>query len=157
MIKSLKNNCLGLILISGMMFMTSCATIIGGSKYFANVTVKDHPNATIIYKNGIVGKGTAIVKVPRKEADKLYFELKEEGCKTQIDSFNSRNFRVWAFLGTVVTWTGLINGVPLPWGIATDGITGALWKPDVNEEGVSKIDIKHYNYMLKYTGCDTKK
>jgi hypothetical protein len=145
------------IAISTCFFMTSCATIIGGSNYNAHITVKDHPNATITYKNGFVGKGTASIKVPRREANQFYLEIKENGCKTQIDSFTTRSFRGWAFAGTIIGWTGVTpTGIPLPWGIVTDLVTGALWKPNVSENGITKLDIKNYNYLINYKACDKK-
>jgi hypothetical protein len=49
----------------------------------------------------------------------------------------------------------LINGIPLPWGIVVDFATGALWKPNVGEKGVTKVDFKNYNYEVKYAGCST--
>jgi hypothetical protein len=133
--------------------LSSCATIIGGSNYYAHVTVKDHPNATIEYKNSIRGKGFASIQVPRKEANKLAFVVKEEGCAAQVDSFQTRSFRTWAFVGTVIGWTGLIDGIPLPWGVATDFATGAVWKPNVIEKGITKVDYKNYNYLIDYNGC----
>jgi hypothetical protein len=137
--------------------MTSCATIIGGSKYNAHITVKDHPNATITYKNGLAGRGAATIKVPRKDANKIYLEIKEEGCKTQIDSFTTRSFRGWALAGTIIGWTGLTStGIPLPWGLGTDLATGALWKPNVSEKGITKVDFKNYNYLINYNGCGSK-
>ena len=157
MTKKIKNQLFSGIVISSCFFMASCATIIGGSKYKAHITVKNHPNATITYKNGLVGKGTASIKVPRQEANKFYLEIKEEGCKTQIDSFTTRSFRGWAFAGTLIGWTGVTNaGIPLPWGIVTDLATGALWKPNVWEKGITKLDLKNYNYLIDYTGCDSK-
>jgi hypothetical protein len=137
--------------------MTSCATIIGGSKYNAHITVKDRPNATITYKNGLVGKGTASIKVPRREANQFYLKIKEEGCKTQIDSFTTRSFRGWALAGTLIGWTGVTTtGIPLPLGLGVDLATGALWKPNVSEKGITKLNSKNYNYLINYKGCDSK-
>lgn len=80
-------------------------------------------------------------------------------CETQEFHFRERTFRGGAFLGTVVLWTGLyINEdesvyIPLPWGTVVDIATGALWKPDITEEGIYKIDFNNYNYLINYTGC----
>ncbi len=132
---------------------SNCATIVGGSKYYAKIYVPDHPNATIDYNGQKVGKGEANVKLARKDADKMSITVSESGCKPQTTNFIQRSFRGWAFVGTIVTWTGAVNGIPLPWGVVVDGATGALWKPNVREKGVTKIDHKHYLYRIDYSGC----
>ena len=139
--------------------MTSCATIIGGSKYWAKVQVPDHPNAKIEYKGIYQGTGEASFTAKREEANKFSVTIKEEGCETETKNFTQRSFRGWAFVGTLVTWTGLtVNGawLPIPFGVIVDGATGAWWKPDINEKGVSKQDYKHFNYRIDYTGCKSK-
>lgn len=142
-----------LTLLAAYGLLTSCATIIGGSKYYAHVKVEDHPNAKIEYKDVYQGTQNASLKVKRKEADKFAVTIKEEGCKTQNIGFQQKKFRGWAFAGTVIGWTGLYAGIPLPWGVAVDLATGALWKPDIDEKGVTKLDYKNYNYQIDYTGC----
>jgi len=137
--------------------VSSCATIIGGSKYYAEVQVPNHPNAKIEYKGRQEGIGEASFKARRKEANQFSVTIKEEGCETQTADFTERKFRGWAFAGTVIGWTGLYGGIPLPWGVATDLATGALWKPDVNEKGVRKEDFNHFTYTIDYTGCPDNK
>ena len=144
-----------LMLLAFFSMLTSCATIIGGSKYYAKVQVPDHPNAKIEYKGDYQGTGEATFKVKRKEANNFSVTIKEDGCETQIKNFKQRKFRGWAFAGTVLGWTGLINGIPLPWGVVVDGATGAWWKPDINEKGVTKQDFNNYIYQIDYTGCPT--
>ena len=56
-----------LCFIIGAFLFSSCATIVGGSRYIAHVTVQDHPNATIMYNNAIKGKGEASFKIKRKD------------------------------------------------------------------------------------------
>lgn len=141
------------IIIAGAILFSGCATIIGGSRYYAHVIVVDYPDATISYKGNVKGNGYAAFKVPRKEANEFSVIVKEENCKEQTFDFTKRSFRGWALFGTITGWTGLINGIPIPWGIAVDGMTGALWKPDITEKGVTKTDYKHYNYYIDYTGC----
>lgn len=138
---------------------SSCATIVGGSSYFAKVVVKDQPDVKIEYKGNYEGTGTAMIKVKRKEANQFAVTLKKDGCEAQTKSYTSRAFRGWAFAGTLVGWTGVIPGtlVPLPWGIAVDASTGAWWKPNVAEKGISKIDYKYFQYQVDYTGCGTQK
>lgn len=139
--------------------MTSCATIVGGKRYWAKVQVPDYPSAKIEYKGVYQGEGEASILVERREANNFSVTVKQEGCETEEKNFTQRSFRGWAFVGTVVGWTGLIPGtfIPLPWGIAVDGATGAWWKPDINEKGVSKVDYKHFVYRIEYTGCKEKK
>ena len=140
--------------------MTSCATIVGGSKYWAKVQVPDHPYAQIEYNGDYQGTGLASFRVSRSDANKFSVTIKETGCETEIKNFTKRSFRGWAFVGTVVGWTGLtISGgtwLPIPFGVIVDGSTGAWWKPDIKEKGVSKLDYKHFNYKIDYTGCKSK-
>ena len=133
--------------------LTSCATIIGGSKYKAHIVVADRLNAKIVYQGEVIGTGNATIKVKRKEANKFSFTVKEDGCKEQKYDYTSRTFRGWAFVGTIVSWTGLINGIPLPWGVVIDLATGAVWKPNTRERGVSKEDYKNFRYQVNYSNC----
>ena len=133
--------------------LQNCATIVGGSKYNAHVLIKDHPQATISYKGEFKGTGGATIQAKRKEANKFSITVAEKGCAEQTVNFSSRSFRGGAFVGTVIGWSGLLSGIPLPWGAAVDLMTGSLWKPDVNEPGVSKTDYKNYTYLINYTGC----
>ena len=133
--------------------LSSCATIAGGSRYYAHVKVQDHPNAKIEYNEVVKGTGDAVFKTKRAQSNKFSLNIKEEGCEDETFNFTRRTFRGWAFAGTVVTWTGLIGNIPLPWGVVVDLSTGALWKPNINEKGVSKIDYKHFNYLIDYKGC----
>ncbi|MEM6359208.1 MAG: SHOCT domain-containing protein [Bacteroidota bacterium] len=135
---------------------SSCATIVGGSNYNAKVMVRDHRGAKIEYQGQTIGIGEASVRIPRKNADKVVFKISEEGCETQTMSFKKRTFRGWSFVGTLFGWTGIINGIPIPWGIIVDGATGAWWKPDISEKGVLKIDHNHFLYNIDYEGCAMK-
>lgn len=135
-------------------FFTSCATIIGGSKYNAHIVVADNSNAKIVYKGAVIGTGNASVKVKRNEANKFEFLLKQDGCEEQNYKFNSRTFRGWAFFGTIIGWTGIYSGIPLPWGVAVDLATGAVWKPNINEKDVMKQDYKNFKYLVNYSKCN---
>jgi hypothetical protein len=140
-------------------FMTSCATIIGGSNYWAKVKVPNHPNAKIEYQKYYQGTGQALFKVKRSEANSFSVTIKEEGCETETKNFTKKSFRGWSFVGTVVVWTGLsVNGawLPIPFGVIIDASTGAWWKPNINEKGVSKEDYKNFTYTIDYTGCKNK-
>jgi len=148
-----------LILFSALLILLpSCATIIGGEKYFAKVEVSGHPTAKIEYNGAHVGTGIANFKVPRREANKLSFTISKEGCENQIVKFTSRSLRGWALASSIVFFTGLtVNGgwVPIPFGIIVDGIFGSLWKPDVTERGVRKLNMNNYSYSIEYLGCPT--
>lgn len=137
-------------------FFSSCATIFGGSRYNAHVTVEDHPNATISYNGSVRGKGYATIKVKRKDANKLSFVVKEPGCEPLKVEYLTRSFRTWAFIGTMFGWTGAVNGFPVPFGAAVDLATGAVWKPNVREKGIKKDDYKNFNYQIEYKGCPVK-
>lgn len=147
-------NLLEIIVLSAI--FSSCATIIGGSKYVAKVQVPDHRDAQIEYQNSYKGTGIAVFEANRRDADDFSVTVKKEGCETQTKTFTQKSFRGWAFTGSLVGWTGLVEGIPLPWGIIVDAITGAWWKPDIKEIGVTKVDYNNYIYQIDYTGCDTK-
>lgn len=148
-----------LFLLINLFINQSCAVIVGGSKYYAHVVVEDHPDAAIKYEGITRGYGSVTLKVPRKKANNFVITVSEPGCPTIQRQYTERIFRGWSFVGTLVTWTGLtINGgpwLPIPFGVIVDGPTGAWWKPDENEVGVSKTDYKNYNYNIIYNECDT--
>lgn len=142
--------CLYTILVLLMFLQTSCATICGGARYKAEVIVDNHPNARIELNDRYIGSGRATTKISRRNANKVNFTVREEGKTAQYYSYNSRSFRGWALFGTIVGWTGFYDGIILPWGIAVDAITGALWKPDEDESGIEKVNRKRYRYHLTY-------
>ncbi len=134
-------------------FLNNCATIVGGSKYYAHVLVNGSPNAEIIYQGQSMGNGGATFRVNRNQANRFSLVIRERGCEEQKFSYHSRIFRGWALVGTLLGWTGVSGGVPIPWGLAVDLATGALWKPDIMEKGVSKYSHKNFGYLINYTGC----
>ncbi len=137
---------------------SSCATIIGGAKYNAKVQVPGHPNAMISVDGQVKGQGEANFLVNRRDADKLSITVQEENCEPETTRFSQKAFRGWAFVGTLVGWTGVFPNtyIPLPWGVAVDAATGAWWKPDINEKGVSKIDYDHFLYTINYNAIPKK-
>lgn len=139
------------LVVMASILITSCGTIIGGSNYNAHILVENKPTAKIYYKNEFKGTGDATFKVKRKDANKLSIIVKDDGGQEQVFEYKSRKFRGWAFAGTVLTWTGMIGSIPVPWGIIMDLSTGSLWKPDVNEKGIIKEDYKNYNYHLDFS------
>ncbi len=144
---------LSVILISGATLLSSCGTIIGGSYYNAHVTVRDRNKAQIVYNGAVRGTKDAFFRVRRREANQFAFTLREEGCPDQTFHYQLRTFRGWAFVGSVLGWTVISGGVPLPWGLATDLITGSLWKPNVTDEIVVKKSYKEFIYPVSYSEC----
>ncbi len=141
------------MLVAALLGGSGCATIAGGSRYNAQVSVPKRPNAQISYNGAWVGTGTATVSHKRNEANRLVFTVREEGCPEQTYQYTSRSLRGFALVGTLVTWTGLVQGIPIPWGLGVDLLSGALWKPNVDEPGVSKVNYKNFRYTLPYAGC----
>lgn len=140
-------------IVIGSLLLSSCGTIIGGSKYNAHITVVNNPNAQIVYKGVVRGTGNAFIKVNRNEANQFTFTVKEEGCKEQTYHYTSRTFRGWASAGSLI-FTAFRSGIPLPWGIGIDLATGALWKPSIWEKGIFKDNYKNYRYEVNYTNCE---
>ncbi len=129
---------------------TSCATIFGSSSYNAKVSVPDHPNAKITVNGQQKGNGEVNLSLKRKEANKLNITVEETGKEPQTFTFNRRKVRGVATFFTVLSWLG-----PIPVGIIVDASTGAWFKPDVSEPGVTKVDYKNYTYTLNYHPNDS--
>lgn len=137
--------------------MSSCGTIVGGSKYKAHIRVVNDPKARISVDGRTVGVGEAVIRFPRKRANEFVVSVSSEDCETQVFPYKTRSFRGWALAGTILFWTGSSEGgVPLPFGLALDALTGSLWKPNVAENGVSKINYDNYKYSITYQGCENK-
>ena len=152
--KSGLNSALTYFFLISTMFFTSCATLLGGGTYNAHVVVnKNHPNAEIKYMGKTRGYGTATFKVPRSEANNFSFTVREEGAPEQTYSYKFRTFRVGAFLGSALVWTGIgvvTSGIVIPCGPIVDFASGAIWKPSVIEAGVSQENIKTFRYLVDY-------
>src|ERR1051325_10544875 len=88
---------------------SSCATMFGGSKYYAQILVPKS-KAEIVYNGEVIGTGSAFVKVKRKDASKFLFTVQEKGCRPQTYRYTSKSMRGWAFAGTLIMWTGYISG-----------------------------------------------
>jgi hypothetical protein len=148
-----------LMFVSLAVLFLQCATIVGGSRYIAHVTVPDRPKAKISYNGNQMGFGDARFLVKRNTADKFKITVQEPGCEEQTFQYYTREFRGAAFVGTILGWTGVLvsNGtiIPIPWGVIVDLATGAVWKPNIMEPGVTKEDYKNFGYKINYTGCPT--
>ena len=93
----------------------------------------------------------------RYDASKVNITLKNRGCQDQTFAYKSSSIRGWATAGTILFWTGATtSGIPTPWGLGLDLITGALIKPNVMEKGISKEDYKNFKYTIEYTGCTNR-
>lgn len=123
-------------------FFTSCATICGGARYNATVVVPDHPLAKITVNGEYKGEGVATFKHARRDASDLRITIEEDNCEPETTYFKSRKFRGWAFVGTLI-----VDQIE---GIIIDASTGAWWKPDIKEPGVTKIDYDNYRYTIPY-------
>lgn len=141
-----------LLTIFAIVMFSNCATIVGGSKYYAHVKVPNHPNAKIEYNGEFQGNGDATFKVKRSKANQLAIDVQDTDCKNQTVNYTDRKFRGWAFAGTVIGWTGWVN-FPIPWGVIVDFSTGALYKPDEADPSITKTDLNNYIYKIDYTGC----
>ena len=142
-----------ILLICILVLNQGCALIFGGSNYYAIVEVKNNPHATIKYAGVAQGRGAATIKVPRSNADRFLFTVEDDYCPEERFEFKSRAFRGWSFVGTVIFWTGVYAGIPLPWGVLFDGAFGAWWKPSIHEKGIEKMDYKHFRYKVNYENC----
>ena len=61
----------GLILGLALLAFNSCAAIVGGGTYTAEVVAKDRENADIYYNGDYIGTGRAIVEIPRRQANNI--------------------------------------------------------------------------------------
>lgn len=139
------------------MLLSSCATTVGGRKYYAKVVVNKHPDALILHKDTLAGIGTAVLKLKRARADEVVFCVSKEGCKTQEFSFDKRRYRFGASVGSLVFWSSISYSpfIIIPLGLGVDHLTGAVWKPDDKNKQIEKVDFDLYTYKLNYTGCDS--
>jgi hypothetical protein len=118
--------------------------IFGGSKYYANIEVNDHPKAKIYVNGAQIGTGRGMQLLPRDQ--NLQIRLEEEGCPTQTKTYY-KTFRGGNFVLTVLSW-GVI-------GALVDVATGASFKPDHrNQAEVSRLNIKRFMFKVNYDVCE---
>ncbi|MBL4709941.1 MAG: SHOCT domain-containing protein [Flavobacteriales bacterium] len=132
---------------------SSCATIVGGSKYTAYVQVTNDPKANIRFNGLNIGQGSATIDIFRKDAARTSFEISKEGCPTQTFKFEKRIFRGWSLVGSFLL-APVISGVPIPIWNVVDFATGAYYKPDKGDPRIIKNNYKNYYYNLSYD-CDS--
>lgn len=131
---------IAMLLISLVSF-SSCAVMFGGTSYRANVSVDDK-DVDVYYRGANIGTGQASTMIKRQDADNLTFVLKKDGFEDQTVNYNTATLRGWSIAGSILTW-GLL-------GVAIDGVTGAWWKPNVDNPQIQKQDFKHYIYNVHY-------
>ncbi|MEQ8909509.1 MAG: SHOCT domain-containing protein [Vicingaceae bacterium] len=133
--------------------LSSCATVFGGRKYNAMVKVEDNSQAEIYYNGQKIGTGSGSVQVPRSQANKLVFKLKQDGCPDQDIRFHSRQTRGWALAGSIVSdillFPFVINNV-------VDIATGAYFKPYDGNPSIIQLSDDIFSYQLEYTSCPTE-
>lgn len=127
---------------------SSCATIVGGAKYNARVRVPDHPNAKISINGMYRGNGEASTLVDRKACDMINITVQEGDDEPQTSVFSGKRFRTGTLIADILAF--------FPGGIIIDAITGAWWRPDEREMGVSRIDVDNYLYTITYRPNEKK-
>ena len=138
------------LLLSSIIFCSSCATIINGSRYKARVIVRGREDTRIIYKGDTMGRGTAVFKVRRKEANKFVIILREGNCPEQQIKYNKRRFDVGACILSAILWGAE--------GVGLDFLTGAYWWPDYKQPGIRLVKKRKQGgplveYTVDYTNC----
>ena len=148
--------------IACVMLLNGCAFIIGGASYDAQVKVVGSNKTVKIYREDTyIGNNTAIIDIKRREANSLLFKIEAEGCEPKEYAFTSRRFRTGAFICSILFFTSELDAnnpntfFPLPLGAGVDLISGAVWKPNVNEPNIYKKNLNNYIYSLDYSGCNT--
>ncbi|QES89705.1 hypothetical protein [Rhizosphaericola mali] len=141
----MKKNLVLVVGLFGMLTLNSCGVIFGGSKYHANIIVRDHPNADIYVNGDKIGTGSANGLYKRDK--RLKVEVKQNDCPPLTKEFD-RKFRTGNFILSCVGF-GLI-------GLGVDLGTGAAYKPDDSDPNITRETTKDFTFKIDYTGCPTK-
>ena len=83
--------------------------------------------------------------INRKEANMLNVTVQEGDDEPQSTIFSGRKFRT----GTLIADLFLPPFPPFG-AIIIDAITGAWWRPDESEAGVTRTDVDNYLYTITY-------
>jgi hypothetical protein len=139
-----------LVFLAGI-FLSGCASIVGGNRYFANIEVPSNPDAEIKYMGMVVGRGRAMVELEleRENANKFSFLVTEDGCDPVNFNFYTRDFRGWAMVGSYFTF-GVI-------GLIVDAVSGACWRPDLADPRIHRLNTKNYLYQVNLPPCEADK
>jgi len=139
----MKKRTLFLTAITISILFTSCGVMFGGSKYNANIKVKDHPDAEIYANGEKMGNGEVTGLFKRNQPLKI--EVKQDGCEPKTKNFEN-TFRTGNFILSAISW-GII-------GIGVDLGTGAAHKPDhKNDPNIEKLSDKNYSFIVDYSEC----
>lgn len=82
------------------------------------------------------GNGEASTLVDRKACDMINITVQEGDDEPQTSVFSGKRFRTGTLVADILAF--------FPVGIIIDAITGAWWRPDEREMGVSRIDVDNY-------------
>ncbi|UOY05770.1 PEGA domain-containing protein [Muricauda sp. SCSIO 64092] len=127
------------ILLSFVLFLTSCATIISGSRQ--NVEIASEPTSAKVYINEI-GVGNTPVQKNLKRNQEYNLALKLDRYET-YETKLERKFNAW-YIGNIA-FGGLI-------GIIIDPITGAMHKLKPEEiNGSPKSGTTYIRKMVNYS------
>ncbi|MGB0166133.1 MAG: hypothetical protein ACPF8V_04695 [Luteibaculum sp.] len=128
--------------------LSSCATLVGGSRYNAFVQVSNVKDVTVTFPTGRQVKSGMGTTWKRKDANSFSFLVSKEGCEVQEYKYITREFKSGALVGTLVLF-----GLP---GLIVDAAFASWWEPNEMEKGIVKADYKNFVYQVDYTGCETE-
>lgn len=156
-----------LILGAALLALNSCAAIVGGGTYTAEVIAKDRQNADIYYNGDYVGTGRAILEIPRRKANNVQFVVEEEGHAPVTYNYRNRDFRVGALICDILFFTGVtyssntpnLSNITMiwPYGPIISAACGSYWKPSITDRGVDKMDYDYFKYVLQPKGGSSAK
>jgi len=131
------------VVIAMSIAFSSCGVMFGGSRYNAQIVVKNHPDAIITANGNEIGKGAALGSFKRNTP--LTIQVEEDGCKSKSQTFDNTlrggnlalSFLMWGLVGVVI-----------------DLGTGASYKPDHHHhKEVTRTDEKNFLFTIDYSGC----
>ncbi len=157
-----------LILGAALLALNSCAAIVGGGTYTAEVVAKNRENADIYYNGDYIGTGRAVLEIPRRKANNVQFVVEEEGHAPVTYNYRNRDFRVGALICDILLFTGVTYNTPYdrsfsniqmiwPIGPLISAACGSYWKPSINDRGVDKMDYDYFKYVLQPKGGSSAK
>lgn len=114
----MKRGICGILVVSGLLFLSGCASIIKGSN--DTIAVNSLEQDAVIYVDGAPrGKGNISVDVKRGKPHELL--VKKDGCQ-DITIQTTERFDPVTLLGILIDW-GIVS-------IPIDLISGSAWKQD---------------------------
>jgi len=125
--------------------------MIGGAKYNAQVQVNNCKNAEIQVNNNSINQGENFLQKRNKPLEILI--TNSHSVDSVLYTFNDNKFRLGLLCGSGILGTGVIAGVPIPWALCLDYLTGSAYEPRQTSE-VVKTDFDHFVYKLDFGGCE---